>query len=408
MKKIYCLFSVIVFIALTAVSQTTVLLSAVKDNTIYQNFAGNSNGAGPDFFAGNNNGNSPRRALIKFDIAAVVPAGATISSVTLTLVCNRTRAAADNVTLHTLNADWGEGTSDGGATNDGDGATATVNDATWPCSFANGSGGCTTSWTTVGGDFNSTASATSSVGAASPAPYSWSSAQMVSDVQAWLNTAVSNFGWIIIGDESTNQTAKRFASKDNGTASDRPQLSVTYTGGLPVTLLVFKAREIKTGVLLNWETAQEFNNAFFSIEHSTDGIHFFSAGKVTGSGTTSSNHSYQFIHEGIEAGRHYYRLAQTDIDGRISYSNVVLINNKNSYFFLQIKPNPVSNKIVLQGSVNWSGSNYVIINQAGSIVLSGRLISNSINVNPLAKGAYYIRLLRANDAVILSGQFLKQ
>ena len=407
MKKIYFLFSAVIFIALPATSQTTVILSAIKDNTLYENFPGNSDGAGPNFFAGNNNTSRPRRALIKFDITAVPP-GATITSVTLTLVCNRTPAGADNVTLHKLNADWGEGTSNGGASMDGDGAAATINDATWPCSFSNGAGGCTASWTAAGGDFNSTASATASVGPASPIPYSWSSPQMVSDVQAWLNAPATNFGWIIIGDETVNRTAKRFASKDNATAGNRPQLSVTYTGGLPVTLLFFKASEIKTGVLLNWETAQEFNNAFFSIEHSTDGIHFSSVGKVSGNGTTSSNHSYQFKHEGLDAGRHYYRLAQTDIDARINYSNIVLITSKSSYFSLQINPNPVSDKIVLQGSANWPGSNYVIISQTGSVVSSGLVRNNSIGVSSLAKGVYYIRLLRAADGVILSGQFLKQ
>lgn len=406
MKKIYFLFSALIFIVLTATSQTTVILSAVKDNTIYQNLPGRSDGAGANFFAGNNNASKPRRALIKFDITAVPP-GAIITSVTLTLVCNRTRAGADNVTLHKLNADWGEGSSNGGASSDGDGAVAAINDATWPCSFSNGAGGCTTSWTAAGGDFNSTASATASVGAASPTPYNWSSAQMVSDVQAWLNAPATNFGWIIIGDETVNRTAKRFASKENTTAGNRPQLSVTYTGGLPVTLLFFKAHEIQTGVLLSWETTQEFNNAFFSIEHSTDDIHFSSVGRINGNGTTSFSHFYQFKHEGLDAGRHYYRLAQTDIDGHIHYSSVVLINSKRNCFFLQINPNPVIDKIVLQGSANWPGSNYVIISQTGSIVSSGSLISKSISVSPLAKGVYYVRLFRAVDGVILSGQFLK-
>lgn len=407
MKKICFLFSAVVFMALAAGSQATVILSPEKDNTLYQNFPGNSNGSGVDFFAGNNNGNTHRRALIKFDIAAGIPAGATITSVTLTLVCNRTRAGADNVSLHTLNADWGEGSSDGGPNNDGDGAPASTNDATWPCSFSDGAGGCITSWTTDGGDFNAVVSATSSVGGA-VAPYSWTSVQMKDDVQAWLNSPSTNFGWIIIGDESTNQTAKRFASKDNATETDRPQLSVTYIGGLPVTLLFFRASEIRTGVLLNWETAQEFNNAFFSVEHSTDGIHFSPVGKVNGNGTSFEKHSYQFKHEGIQEGRHYYRLAQTDMDRRINYSNIVLITSKSNYFSLQINPNPVNDKIVLQGSANWSGSNYTIISQTGIVVSSGPVYGNSINVHFLAKGAYYIRLLRAVDGVILSGQFLKQ
>ena len=76
----------------TAKGQTTVILSAAKDNTIYQDATGNSNGIGENFFSGNTATESARRALIKFDIAAQIPAGAVITSVTLNLFCNRTIA----------------------------------------------------------------------------------------------------------------------------------------------------------------------------------------------------------------------------------------------------------------------------------------------------------------------------
>ena len=54
----------------------------------------------------------------------------------------------------------------------------------------------------AGGDFSGTASASQSVGAIGQ--YTWSSAQMVADVQSWLDTPASNFGWLVLGDESTS------------------------------------------------------------------------------------------------------------------------------------------------------------------------------------------------------------
>ena len=54
---------------------------------------------------------------------------------------------------------------------------------------------------------------------------------MVADVQLWLDNPSQNFGWIVIGDETQIETAKRFATKentDNG-GQDRPSLVVNFT-----------------------------------------------------------------------------------------------------------------------------------------------------------------------------------
>src|SRR3990172_8140426 len=52
---------------------------------------------------------------------------------------------------------------------------------------------------------------------------------MVADVQDWLDNPAANFGWIVMGNEGTVETAKRFDSKENTTAGNRPSLTITYT-----------------------------------------------------------------------------------------------------------------------------------------------------------------------------------
>jgi hypothetical protein len=52
---------------------------------------------------------------------------------------------------------------------------------------------------------------------------------MKTDVQSWLNTPATNFGWIVVGDESVQQTAKRLDSSEHPTAVNRPRLRVYYT-----------------------------------------------------------------------------------------------------------------------------------------------------------------------------------
>ena len=202
----------------------TVEIGASRDNTLYQDPAGNtSNGAGDHLFAGLTLVPDIRRALIHFDVAAAVPAGATIDSVTLTLVMNKTIAPAHPVSLHRAEADWGEGASNAPG-EEGIGDIAEPGDATWLHTFFPGD-----FWTSVGGDFAAAASATTPVNA--EGPYDWSSAQMVADVQAWLDRPSMNFGWVVVGDESTSPTAKRFASSENPLAATRPKLVIEFTPG---------------------------------------------------------------------------------------------------------------------------------------------------------------------------------
>jgi len=99
------------------------------------------------------------------------------------------------IELHKLLADWGEGTSQATG-EEGQGAPATPNDATWRHRFFD-----TIFWTNEGGDFSAVVSASQSVGPVGQ--YTWSSAQMVADVQSWLENPASNFGWLVLGDEST-------------------------------------------------------------------------------------------------------------------------------------------------------------------------------------------------------------
>jgi hypothetical protein len=211
---------------------TTIVLGPSKDNTLYESSTGDiSNGAGSYFLAGETNGGLIRRGAIAFDIADNIPAGATINSVSLRLHMSQTMSGAATVQLARLSADWGEGTSNADLS-PGQGASATTGDATWVYRFYD-----TDSWTNSGGDFATTVSAFTSV--SSVGAYTWgSTTTMVSDVQGWLDTPSSNFGWIVLGDEGEAGTSKRFDSKENPTSADRPALTIDYTSAAASTLLV--------------------------------------------------------------------------------------------------------------------------------------------------------------------------
>lgn len=199
-------------------AQTTVTLTPSQDNTLFESPTGTlSSGAGPFLFAGRTNQGLTQRALFAFDLSALPP-GARIDSARLTLSMNQTSAGDQTMTLHRVTAAWGEGTS---SAMGGQGAPATAGDATWLHRFFD-----TDLWATPGGDFEATPSASAVVGAAGT--YTWTADPMAADVQAWLDDPATNFGWILLGNETANQTSKRFDSREAALESARPLLTVTY------------------------------------------------------------------------------------------------------------------------------------------------------------------------------------
>jgi hypothetical protein len=200
----------------------TVSLSAAKDNTLYEDPNGTlSDGVGPHLFAGRTSqgSGSIRRGLLAFDLSSI-PAGANITSATLTLNASKSNSASTQIELHRVNKNWGEGTSNAGDPG-GSGALATTNDATWKHTFFN-----TQTWTNLGGDFAAAPSATATINGLGS--QTWSGPGLLADVKSWRVAPSTNFGWELIGDESQTGTAFRFDSRENGTAAFRPVLSVTY------------------------------------------------------------------------------------------------------------------------------------------------------------------------------------
>src|SRR5882724_6662283 len=195
-----------------------------KDNTLYEYDPADgdtSNALGFHLFAGKTAMGELRRGVLAFDIAGSIPTGSTITGVTLSMNMSRAPSTvAYPVELHKLLADWGEGTSMASG-EEGDGAPATPNDATWRHRFFD-----TIFWTNEGGDFSATVSASQSVGPIGP--YTWTSAQMIADVQSWLDNPGSNFGWLMLGDESTIATAKRFDTRESASP---PVLTIQFIPG---------------------------------------------------------------------------------------------------------------------------------------------------------------------------------
>jgi glucose/arabinose dehydrogenase len=206
-------------------------LTAVRDTTLYSEDGTFSNGAGPALFAGRTSSGALRRGLLAFDLA-VLPEGVTVTDATVRLVMNNTSSGPATMGLHRLSRTWGEAGSSSGT---GMGASAQSGDATWTEAFFSPIGGGQL-WGSPGGDFVASPSAMTVVDG--NGPYLWSGEDLAADVQGWLDDVAidpsANPGWILRGNE-VDKSAKAFVSREGSPSGDRPQLTVTYRTGAPVS-----------------------------------------------------------------------------------------------------------------------------------------------------------------------------
>lgn len=216
-------------LSLSGVRAEIANLPAAKDNTLIEDPEGDaSNGAGPVMQVGRTRQASLRRAVIAFDVAGGLPDEAiVINSVELRLNVFRESsngAVPSLVSLHRIEADWGEGTS---STVGGSGAPATTGDATWTHRLWPDS-----AWAAEGGDFAAEGSAEVTIDGLGV--YTWTGDGLKADVEAWLENPETNFGWLLLGDETQNQTAKAIDTRESQTMESRPVLVIDFTRLIPV------------------------------------------------------------------------------------------------------------------------------------------------------------------------------
>lgn len=146
--------------------------------------------------------------------------------------------------------------------------------------------------------------------------------------------------WALQNSSSVN-TGSNSISLSNITDFSRWTVSDKFNQPLPVELISFNVSKDSLGYLLNWKTAQEYNNDYFEIEKSIDGINFTSIGIVKGKGTTNEISIYQFVDKNISEGETtYFRLKQVDLDSKFIYSSSIFYSENQIEPKISIYPNP--------------------------------------------------------------------
>ncbi|MBC8110176.1 MAG: T9SS type A sorting domain-containing protein [Verrucomicrobia bacterium] len=168
---------------------------------------------------------------------------------------------------------------------------------------------------------------------------------------------------------------------------------------LPVELLYFKATYKKNAVVLDWATASELNNLYFTIERSKDGSSFQPVLSVDGKGTNAHKSVYQTGDNNPLRGLSYYRLRQTDANGQFTFSKVLAITSSAANLFM-IYPNPVQgSQFYIKTASQIKTLQLKIYDQHGSQVFSNYFMQVSWEVlveSFLKKGIYTVQCSSSN------------
>jgi hypothetical protein len=175
--------------------------------------------------------------------------------------------------------------------------------------------------------------------------------------------------------------------------------SVNYVSSpLPVELVFFTASVADGQVKLNWETAMETNNDYFTIQRSKGGARWDSLESIPGSGNTNTASFYTAYDAAPYPGISYYRLVETAFGGSKIFSSVCVVNLQPSSSNIALYPNPATNRILITFP---APGQYTIslLNNLGQLV-TDRIIGTgsniSLDVSHVPTGVYYLVIGQGN------------
>ncbi|MGC4103502.1 LamG-like jellyroll fold domain-containing protein [Ferruginibacter sp.] len=207
---------------------------------------------------------------------------------------------------------------------------------------------------------------------------------------------------------NTNYYYMLVADKDGAVANQGAltlPITVKTLNVLAVNMLNFNASKTNSGNLLQWSTASEQNNKTFEVQRSENGTDFTTITTINGSGNSSTTKNYQYTDAATgQAAVYYYRLKMVDINGGISYSEILLIKNSKGGGAITVYPNPAKDKV----TVNITDKS--LMNTTATVVdISGKQLQQviikqtvtSINLSTYARGIYLLKLANGESVKLV-------
>ena len=157
----------------------------------------------------------------------------------------------------------------------------------------------------------------------------------------------------------------------NTRPADGQRYRWTPASVLPIELISFTGINKLQGNLLEWKTASETNNDFFTVERSSDATHFETIATIKGSGTNHTDMAYTYLDTELSNTDAilYYRIKQTDINLHATYTEIISIYTSEVHKPPLLYYDRTSDNLYIEGSFSDAG-NY----QLEIIDLSGKIV----------------------------------
>ncbi len=161
---------------------------------------------------------------------------------------------------------------------------------------------------------------------------------------------------------------------------------------LPINLLSFTGKFEDAVVTLNWSTASQTNNDFFTIDRSVDGVHFETISTIDGAGNSASVLSYACIDQHPVEGTVYYRLKQTDFDGALRIFPIISVTCLHQEETISIFPNPSNGIFTITGTK--AGSDLLITDLLGEVLYRkpAEEWQTELNIAAFKTGIYLLKV----------------
>ena len=178
--------------------------------------------------------------------------------------------------------------------------------------------------------------------------------------------------------------------------------AASFKAPLPIELLYFNAQLVEDKVKTEWTTVTETNNDYFTVEKSLDTKNWIVLGNIKGAGNSNQLLNYEYYDYNPVKGIQYYRLKQTDFDGKYDYSKIVSVEyNPTSSSETILYPNPTNGKFTLfvkgEKPVNISVK---LFNTLGQLIMeipetSGNTFS--FDISEQINGIYYLEVIQSGS-----------
>jgi type IX secretion system substrate protein len=177
---------------------------------------------------------------------------------------------------------------------------------------------------------------------------------------------------------------------------------------LPMHWLKVEATRRNNLTYVSWRTADETNCESYQVQKSFNGRDWKNAGSAVAARNEAGPNDYQFTDAAERASLTYYRIVQTNRDGKIEYSIIVVIRSDNTEGIL-LYPNPAGDQVNILAEGRLQLRSIQIYNAAGMLIAAENITNTivyTLNTNRFPGGNYTV-LIRLTNGTVVTRSFIK-